>query len=157
MIEYELVQLLGALTQDIILVCDRGHIVREANPLACDLLGGDLIGRPLLSLLSTMSQTKGEAFLEHTRQIAPGTASDTWELLFHVPPTEPLLANVRMGFSTRGYWLVVGTHESPQLSALYHEVLAMNTELTGMIRELSREQVRLSNQVSRLLAEQAQE
>jgi hypothetical protein len=44
----------------------------------------------------------------------------------------------------------VASRDSPQLTALYHEVLAMNNELTNLIRQISKEQARLITQLERL-------
>jgi hypothetical protein len=148
--------MLGSLSHDLILVCDAEHRVREANPLSLTMLGPSIIGQPLQALLSDMTIAKNEAFLDHLDRIEIGSISDEWELLFHSSRPDPLLINLRAGLCDQGQWLLVGTCESPQLTALYHEVLAMNSELTNLIREMSKEQARLSDQLSHLLHTQEQ-
>jgi hypothetical protein len=157
MIEQSIPPLLGRLSHDIILVYDAQHTILEANPLALRLLGSSVVGRSIMDVMTDMSEEKAQMFLGCTHELALGEMSDIWELLFEMPNAEPMLINVRAGFWQPGRWLLVGMCESPQLTALYHEVLAMNTELTNMIRELCREQARLSSQVSRLLQNQTQE
>jgi hypothetical protein len=142
--------LLGTLTRDLIFACDAQSIVSEANPLATRLLGSYMVGQPLIQLLSTGSHTKGNMFLEHLSGLAEGGVSDTWELLFDTPSAEPLLLNLRAGRLEHGGWLFVASRDSPQLTALYHEVLAMNNELTNLIRQISKEQARLITQLERL-------
>jgi hypothetical protein len=46
--------------------------------------------------------------------------------------------------------------EPPQLTAIYHEVLSINSELTNLIRQLNKEQARLAAQIERLLKEQGE-
>lgn len=157
MMEQSIPPLLGRLSHDIILVYDEQHTILEANPLALRLLGSSVVGCSIMELMTDMSEEKALRFFDCTRTLALGEMSDTWELLFEIPGAEPMLINVRAGFWQPGRWLLVGMCESPQLTTLYHEVLAMNTELTNLIRELCREQARLSSQVSRLLQAQTQE
>ncbi len=142
--------LLSTLTQDLVLVCDHSCRVYEANTLAVRLLGDYIVGKPFIQLLPPASQSKGNAFLEHMYNLNENQVSDTWELLFDTPSSELLLLNVRGGATGDGSWLLVGSRESPQLTALYHEVLAMNSELTTLIRQISKEQARLIQQLERL-------
>lgn len=151
MIEHGIPGLIGILSNDLMLVCDGSYVVQEANTMALDLLGPDIIGQPLPHLLHDMSQTKGRSFFEHARGVAVGSTSESWELMFQPSHGNPMLINVRAGRCQQQQWLFVGTYESPQFTALYHEVLAMNSELTNLIRQLSKEQARLSNQLARLL------
>lgn len=146
--------LLGTLTQELILVSDLQSVVLEANPLAARLLGQHIVGQPLLQFLSTGSHNKGNMFLEHLSGLGEGEVSDTWELLFDTPAAEPLLLNVRAGRLEHGGWLIVASRDSPQLTMLYHEVLAMNNELTSLIRQISKEQARLITQLERLAKSQ---
>lgn len=154
MIETGIPAILGSLSHDLIFVCDTGFVVREANPLTLDLLGSDIIGQPLLYLLHESSCSKGQAFLDHIAAIASDTASDAWELLFNASGRTPLLLRIQARQSAEGQWFIVGTYDSPQLTGLYHEVLAMNSQLTNMIRELSKEQARLNSQIAHLLEKQ---
>jgi hypothetical protein len=50
--------------------------------------------------------------------------------------------------------MIMGSGESPHLTSLYHEVLSINTELTTLVRELTRERTALTRTVSRLLVGQ---
>jgi PAS domain-containing protein len=153
MLEAGIPAILGSLSNDLILVCDEAYVVQEANALACHILGTHMIGQPLINLLHRTSQDKGQAFLEHTRSIAAGETGDTWELLFAAPDREPLLISMRAGRSEHGTWLLVGMCESPQFTALYHEVLSINSQLTNLVRHLSKEQSqsRLNNPASHLM------
>jgi len=63
---------------------------------------------------------------------------------------------MRGGLTEQGEWLLVGTYESPQAQALYHEALAMNSELTNLIRQLNKEHARLSSQLSAQIETQEQ-
>jgi hypothetical protein len=58
---------------------------------------------------------------------------------------------MRGGRLPDGGWMIMGSGESPRLANLYHEVLAINTELTNLIRELTREQAVLTGTINRLL------
>jgi hypothetical protein len=146
--------LIGQLSNDIMLICDQQCIVREANPVALQTLGNEIVGRPVLQLLATMSRTKGRAFFDHLRRLAPGECSEPWELLFHMSQAAPLLISVRGGATDDGQWLLVGSHESPQLTVLYHEVLAINSELTNLVRQLSKEQAQLTSRIETLMSAQ---
>lgn len=142
--------LFGDLSHELILICDKHGLIREANSRSRQLLGEDIIGSTLLQLLSTMSHTKGNAFLRHIATLSPGTTSDAWELLFDASDTAPLCVNIRAGALSPDYRVLIGGYEPLQLTTLYHEVLAINSELTNLIRHLSREQARLSNQIEQL-------
>lgn len=144
-------ELLGTLSHDIILVCNDQGVVQEANQLARQLLGEAIVGRLLLDLMTAMSYHKGEAFLNYLYTLPPNTTGDAWELLFHVPRSIPLRVSARGGALAGGGWLIVGGCEPPQLVALYHEVLAINSELTNLIRQLCKEQATLTSQVTHLL------
>ncbi len=143
--------LLGSLTHDLIVLCNPSYVVLEANTLAQEMLGTHIVGQSLLQLLHEKSQMKGQSFLKHLSHLAANETSNAWELVFYSASGETVMINVRAGLSDNGNWLLVGTCESPQLTALYHEVLAMNSELTNLIRQLSKEQARLNEQLSRLL------
>ncbi|MFP4438316.1 MAG: hypothetical protein ACLFVO_13805 [Chloroflexaceae bacterium] len=149
-------ELLGTLSYDIILVCDSQEIVQEANPLAQQLLGEQIIGHPLLELMTTMSRAKGRAFLNYLHDQPDLTQVETWELLFHVPQTVPMRVRARGGPLEQGGWLIVCGCEPPYMMALYHEVLAMNSELTNLVRELSKKQSVLTNQLTQLLQAEEQ-
>lgn len=144
--------LFGNLSHELILVCDRHGLIREANQRSRQLLGDDIIGSSLLQLLSTMSYTKGNAFLQHVATLPPGATSDVWELLFDRSDTAPLCVNMRAGALSPDYCVLIGGYEPPQLTTLYHEVLAINSELTNLIRQLSKEQARLGSQIERLMS-----
>lgn len=146
--------LIGQLSNDIILVCDQQCVVREANTVALQMLGSDIVGRPTLQLLATMSRTKGRAFFDHLRRLNAGECSEPWELLFHIARSAPLLISMRGGSTGGGQWLLVGSHESPQLTVLYHEVLAINSELTNLVRQLSKEQAQLTSRIETLMSSQ---
>jgi hypothetical protein len=146
--------ILSALSNDLILVCDEHYIIQEVNPLATDMLGESLVGQSFLHILHDSSQSKGQGFLEHIARIGTNNTSDSWELLFNVPRDHPMLITMRAGTCDQHTWLFVGTCESPQLTALYHEVLAMNSQLTNLIRQLSKEQARLHGQLVQLLETQ---
>lgn len=156
MIEYGIPALLGHLSHELILVCDRQFVVSEANPLARQMLGQHIVGQPFRALLSEMTPAKNDAFLHHLQSVAAGSISESWEMLFQIPEREPVLLHMRGGLTEQGEWLLVGTYESPQAQALYHEVLAMNSELTNLIRQLNKEHARLSNQLSTLAETQEQ-
>jgi PAS domain-containing protein len=153
-IENGIPALLGHLSHDLIFVCDRQFVVSEANPLAKQMLGTHIVGQPFREILSTMTPAKNEAFLHHLQSVSAGNISESWELLFHVAEGEPVLLHVRGGMTEQGEWLLVGTYESPQSQALYHEVLAMNSELTNLICQLNKEHARLSSKLSELVETQ---
>ncbi len=143
--------MLGVLSHDIILVCDASGMVQEANTLAQRMFGADLIGSMLEQLLSEHAAEKGAAFLQQLGELAPGAVGPAWELLFHVPNSTPLPISMRGGNMSPDAWMLVGACEPPQLTSIYHEVLAINSELTNLIRQLSKEHARLAEQVGRLL------
>lgn len=145
-------QIFAHLSNEMILICDEQMLVREANPTALEALGKQIIGQPLTQLSSTVAQAKAEAFADELRQLNPSGVSTSWELLLHSPHATPLLAGMRGGRLPEGGWMIMGASEAPRLTALYYEVLAINTELTNMIRELIREQSNLSAAVKRLAA-----
>jgi hypothetical protein len=155
-IEHGIPALLGHLSHELILVCGQEFTVHEANPLAKQMLGAHIVGQPFRGLLSEMTPAKNDAFLRHLQSVAKDQISESWELLFQVPEREPVLLHVRGGLTEQGEWLIVGTYESPQAQALYHEVLAMNSELTNLIRQLNKEHARLSNQLSNRVEVQEQ-
>lgn len=151
MSENQMSAILGLLSNDVILTCDPEGVVQHANVVAERRLGSELVGRPLLKLLSTMSRPKGIAFVEQLRTLTPGQTTEPWELLFHLARSTPLLICMRGAILDDGCWLLVGGLESPQLTTLYHEVLTINNELTNLVRRLSKEQAHLSRHLSRLL------
>jgi len=55
---------------------------------------------------------------------------------------------MRGGLVAPGNWLIMGASDPPELTSIYYEVLAMNSELTNLIRRLSKEQSRLNAQLS---------
>ncbi len=144
--------LFGDLSHDLILICDRHGLIREANLRSRQLLGEDIIGSPLLQLLSTMSHIKGNDFLQQITTLSPGATSDTWELLFDSADAAPLCVSIRAGALSPDYRVLIGGYEPPRLTTLYHEVLAINSELTNIIRQLSKEQARLRDQIERLIS-----
>lgn len=114
--------LFGDLSHDLILICDKDGLIREANVRSRQLLGEDIIGSTLLQLLSTMSHTKGNAFLRHIATLSPGATSDAWELFFDGSDTAPLCVSIRAGALSADYRVLIGGYEPPQLTSLYHEV-----------------------------------
>lgn len=147
--------MLGRLSHDVILICNRQGVVREANPVALRLLGDHIVDHSLEELFSEITGSKGQAFLEHLWKLETGDISTTWELFFTIPNVhEPAPINIRGGIVDHETVLLVGACEPPQLTAIYHEVLAINSELTNLIRQLSKEQARLSARLERLLREQ---
>ncbi|MFV9506612.1 MAG: hypothetical protein AB4911_18840 [Oscillochloridaceae bacterium umkhey_bin13] len=146
--------LLGRLSHELIFMCDDGLIVREANGLALETLDRPLVGLPFAKLFATNARVKGEAFLGELRQLSPNEITVTWELMLHVPHQAPLLIGLRAGALEGGGWVIMGGGEPTGMHRLYHEVLALNTELTDLVRKLTREQAALSEQVRRLLAHQ---
>lgn len=143
--------ILGRLSHDVMLVCDRESIIQEANPLALRLMGPEIVGKPLSDVMAEKSKAKGEAFLGYLQELQEGDLSEAWELFFQVAGSSPMPVSVRGGLLEQDVWLLVGGCEPPQLTTIYHEVLAINTELTNLIRQLSKEQARLTSQVNRLL------
>lgn len=156
MIESGIAAMIGLLSHDLIMVCDAQHVVRETNGVVGQVLGRQVVGLPFLALLPEMAQSKGQAFLEHLQQIPVGARSDTWELLFTMSQPVPLPISVRAGWCDQQTWVLVGTREPPHATALYHKVLAMNSELTNLIRQLSKEQARLNVELLRLAETQEQ-
>jgi hypothetical protein len=143
--------LIGQLSNELILVCDGDLIVREANALALVTLSERIIGQPLLHLIAPVARGKGAAFIAELQRLSTEQLSVTWELLLRVPQDTPLLIGLRGGALPAGGWLIMGGGEPSGLSRLYKEVLALNTELTDLVRKLTREQAVLSEQVRRLL------
>lgn len=146
--------LLGRLSHELILVCDSNLIVREANELAIKTLNQPLIGRALLQLIAPAARSKAVTFIAELQQLSPDQLTISWELLLHVRQHAPLLIGLRGGALPAGGWLLMGGGEPSGISRLYQEVLALNTELTDLIRKLTREQAALSAQVQRLLDRQ---
>lgn len=147
-------ELLGSLSHDLILVYDEHSIIREANALALHILGEQCVGQALPTLFAEMAYDKGMAFLAQANALQVGQTSEAWELLLKTVHAGAKLIKMRAGRWQTHHWLLVGMCDSPQLTALYHEVLEMNSELTNLIRQLSQEQSRLSSEVSRLLQTQ---
>jgi len=147
--------MIGMLSHDIIIVCDEQTVVGEVNHVALGLLGSDIVGKPFASLLSERSYDKGDAFLDYITGLEIGDTTETWELSFQTIHSRSMPISIRSGRIEDNTWLLVGTIESPQLTAIYQEVLAINSELTNLIRQLSKEQAKLTDQLTRLL--QAQE
>lgn len=143
--------ILGKLSHDIILVGTPEGIIQEANELAIHLFGKDVLGKTLLSLMSPKSHAKGETFFKHMLEFDVGEVSNTWELFFKTLETDTFLVNARAGLLESGIWVMMGACEPPQLTAIYYEVLAMNSELTNLIRRLSKDQARLTNKLNNLL------
>lgn len=144
--------ILGRLSHDVMLLCTREGVVCEANPVAKRILGEHIINQPLETLFSDMVGSKGKAFLDQLLDLADNETSNTWELFFKVPDSNDITPiNMRGGAVDRERILLVGACEPPQLTAIYHEVLAINSELTNLIRQLSKEQARLSARLERLL------
>lgn len=143
--------MLGRLSHEIILVCDEHGTIHEANPIALNMFGLSIIGRHLQELLFEKSVDKGNAFLSQLFELEMNSISNTWELYFNQPDSEPIACNIRGGKELAGYWIIIGACEPPELTAIYYEVLAMNSELTNLIRQLSKEQARLMTRLNELL------
>jgi len=146
--------MLGKLTHDVIILCSKDKIIQEANPFALRMIGPDIVGKSLESLFSDMSGSKVHSFIEHMSQFDMGEISETWELFFDTPEDEPRPINIRGGVMDTGEWLLVGTCEPPQLTTIYYEVLAINSELTNLVRRLSKDLAMLNSRLARLLQEQ---
>lgn len=146
--------LIGRLSGELILVCDEQLLVSEANEPARSLLGERVVGRPVLRLVAAMGRVKGVAFTDALRALGGDEVTAPWELLLHVPRSTPVLASLRGARLPGGGWVIVGGGESPRLTQLYHEVLALNRELTDLVRQLTREQAALAATVNRLLQSQ---
>jgi hypothetical protein len=142
--------LLAELSYDLVLTCDAGTAVVAANSVALRTLGPRLLGKPLLKLTSTLSRPKTEAFLERIRMLGSGEISDSWELLFHVPRSVPLMARARAAALPEGGWLLLANFEALQPSPLYEEVLAINNDLTALVRAVNKKQAALARQLARL-------
>jgi len=147
--------LLGALSHDFILALTPEHLICEANPLARQILGPQILGRPFLDLLTSESYSKGVAFLAELKQEAD-QASEAWELIFHSTQAEPVLLQARGGWLASGHWLFVGSNAMLNFSDVYYEVLAINSEMTNLIRQLSKDQARLNSQLENLFQVQEQ-
>lgn len=145
--------LISQLSHELIMVCDQELVVREVNELAASMIGERIIGRPLLQLFSNMARPKAIAFINALLALDPGQVTATWELLLHMPRAAPLLVGLRGGRIGEGGWLLMGNGEPPRLTGLYHEVLALNTELTDLVRTLTREHAALAQQIERLMQE----
>lgn len=144
--------ILGKLSHDVMLVGNLEGTIKEANSLALHMLGSDIVGTPFLSLISPKSGPKGDTFFNQIRELEVGNISNTWELFFNAPDaSEAVLINVRAGILEPGCWMIMGACEPPQLTAIYYEVLAMNSELTNLIRQLSKEQARLTTRLNSVL------
>lgn len=148
--------LLGRLSNELIFVCDHDLIVREANGLAMRTLGEALLDHSLLELFSPAAQGKGTAFVAELQRLHDDQITPTWELMLDVPHGNTLLIGLRGGRLPKRGWLIMGGGEPSGISNLYHEVLALNIELTTLIRKLSREQTILNERIERLLDLQEQ-
>ncbi|RRR69484.1 MAG: hypothetical protein EI684_15545 [Candidatus Viridilinea halotolerans] len=148
--------LLGRLSNELILVCDHDLVVREANELAVQTLGEALLDHSLIELFSPTAQGKGTAFVAELQRLSPTQTTPTWELMLDVPHGNRLLIGLRGGKLPNQGWLIMGGGEPSGISNLYHEVLALNIELTTLIRKLSREQTVLNDRIQRLLEFQEQ-
>ncbi len=144
-------RMFGRLSGELILICNAQMQVCEANELTCATLGEPIVGQPLSQLFTSMARAKGAAFIAELQRLDASAVSATWELLLHVPHAAPLLAGLRGGRLPEGGWMILGSSELPHLTSLYHEVLSLNTELTNLIRDLTREQAALNETVHRLL------
>jgi hypothetical protein len=149
------IDLIGSrLSGEVILICDDQMIVREANELARTTLSEHIVGRPLLRIVTAMARSKGKAFIDALGRLDDTAVTNTWELLLHVPRAAPLLVSLRGGRLPEGGWMIMGSSDSPRLTALYHEVLSINTELTNVIRQLTREQAALVSSINQLIESQ---
>lgn len=146
--------LLSRLSHELIFVCDDALIVREANELAITTLAQPIVGEAFAKLFASNARIKGEAFIAELRRLGPDELTVTWELLLHVPDQAPLLIAIRAGALQGGGWVLMGGSEPTGVYRLYQEVLALNTELSDLVRKLTREQAALSDHVRRLLAHQ---
>ncbi|PDW02002.1 hypothetical protein [Candidatus Viridilinea mediisalina] len=148
--------MLGRLSNELILVCDDDLVVREANGLAVQTLGTAIIDHSLFDLFSPAAQGKGTAFVAELQRLSADQITPTWELMLDVPHGNKLLIGIRGGKLPGRGWLIMGGGEPSGISNLYHEVLALNIELTTLIRKLSREQTVLNDRIQRLLDLQEQ-
>lgn len=148
-------ELFGTLSHDMLFVCNPEGIISEVNTLAQRMLGNGLVGKSFVNLLAESSRSKGMTLLENLRSYHLNDMSVTWELIFHGLEPNHLMVHVRAGVIAEDQWLIVGACEPPQLTAIYYEVLAMNSELTNLIRQLSKDQARLSTHLNRLLQEKS--
>ncbi len=149
--ESRIPDMLGQLSHDVIVVCTNEAIIYETNAVAERVFGQSLVDEPLQHIFSSKTQTKTERFLTQMRELSVGDISSSWELFFDIPDESPMPVTLRGGVLDQKLWMLVGAFESPQLVAIYHEVLAINSELTNLIRQLSKEQAHLSAQLDRLL------
>jgi hypothetical protein len=131
-----------------ILICDDQMTVREANELALATLSDNILGRPLLLLVANMARSKGATFIDELRCLDTKGVTPTWELMLHVPRDVPLLVGLRGARLPDGGWMIMGSGESSRLMGLYHEVLSLNTELTNLIRQLTRDKAALTRSVN---------
>jgi hypothetical protein len=149
--ESSIPDMLGRLSHDIIVVYNDDSVICETNAVAERVFGRDLVDQPLQSIFSSKTQTKTDRFLAQMRELSVGDISSSWELYFDIPDQSPMPVTLRGGALDQTLHMIVGAFESPQLTAIYHEVLAINSELTNLIRQLSKEQAHLSAQLDRLL------
>lgn len=146
--------MIGSLSHDLMLVCDKQGIIQEANPIALHMLGYDIIGNKLLSLLSDESTEKGKAFLRNSSKLDVGEISGMWELIFNTPGLVHTPVRMRSGLFSQEKLILVGTCDQPHLMGVYNEVLAINSELTNLIRQVSKEQARLTTRLTKLIEAQ---
>jgi hypothetical protein len=105
--------------------------------------------------LTSESHEKGVTFLAELKQEID-QASEAWELIFQSTQAEPVLLQVRGGWLASGQWLFVGSNDLLNFSDVYYEVLAINSEMTNLIRQLSKDQARLNSQLETLFQVQEQ-
>ncbi len=154
MIDTVIPPMLGSLCHDMILVCDKQSIIQEANPVAMHMLGQDIIGNQLFTLLSDNSIEKGKAFIKNSNRLDVGEISGTWELIFNTHALAHTPVKMRGGLFSQEKLLLVGSCEQQHLMGVYNEVLAINSELTNLIRQVSKEQARLTTRLTRLIEAQ---
>lgn len=151
--------ILGSLSSDIILVCDEGMTIREANTLALRTIGAQVIGQPLIAVFRNVSEDKARRFIAHLSTFREGEMCEAWEL-FLTPLSKESEGRERISLSLRGgklaggWWLFVGACEPVQLTMIYHEVLAINSELTNLVRQMTKDRTRLANQLSQFQAQE---
>jgi hypothetical protein len=147
--------ILGTLSSDIILACDEDMTICEANALALRTIGTEVIGQPLIAVFRNTSEQKARRFIEHLSTFQVGEMCEAWEL-FLTPLSTESEGRERMSLSLRGgklaggWWLFVGACEPVQLTMIYHEVLAINSELTNLVRQMTKDRSRLANQLSQV-------
>lgn len=147
--------IVSSLSRDVIITCSPQCDIIEANAVARRMLGDMIVNQPFLSLLEESSRAKGKRFLEELAKTTEGEISHPWELIFHVPQGTPIAMSIRGGMVEEGM-VVVGTGEPPDLTTIYYEVLAMNSELTNLVRQISKEQARLSARLQNILQQKGQ-